>query len=182
VEVVVCNDGLVAGAPSTSGVAALAQHLGVRCITRSTPGGAKAGNLEHARQLLGAVGDSLVVIFDADQVADPEFLCRTIPHFADRRIGWVQTGQYYRNLDNPVARWANDQQSLFYSVLCPGKSRQNAAFICGTNVVIRARALDEIGGLPTDSVTEDFAASIRLHSRWRSVFLPARGGPWASRP
>jgi cellulose synthase/poly-beta-1,6-N-acetylglucosamine synthase-like glycosyltransferase len=174
VEVVVCNDGLVAGAPSTFAVTALAQQLGVRCVTRSTSGGAKAGNLEHARQLLGADGDSLVVIFDADQVADPEFLCRTIPHFADRRIGWVQTGQYYRNLDNPVARWANDQQSLFYAVLCPGKSRQNAAFICGTNVVIRARALDEIGGLPTDSVTEDFAASIRLHSRWRSVFVPDR--------
>jgi cellulose synthase/poly-beta-1,6-N-acetylglucosamine synthase-like glycosyltransferase len=174
VEVVVCNDGLVTGAPSASAVTALAQRLGVRCITRSTPGGAKAGNLEHARQLLGVVGDSLLVIFDADQVADPAFLRRTVPHFADRRIGWVQTGQYYRNLDNPVARWANDQQSLFYAVLCPGKARQNAAFICGTNVVVRARALDEIGGLPTDSVTEDFAASIRLHPRWRSVFVSDR--------
>jgi Glycosyl transferase family group 2 len=56
-------------------------------------------------------------------------------------------------------------------VLCPGKAALNAAFICGTNVVIRASALDEIGGLPQDSVTEDFAASIVLHRRWRSVYL-----------
>ena len=81
----------------------------------------------------------------------------------------MQTGQYYYNLDNPVARWANHQQGLFYRV-CVRKSTQNAAFICGTNVMLRARALD-VGGLPQNSVTEDFEASIRLHPRWRGVFL-----------
>src|SRR5581483_5579599 len=63
------------------------------------------------------------------------------------------------------------QQSMFYNLLCPGKEALNAAFICGTNVVIRAAALDQIGGLPQDSVTEDFAASITLHPTWRSVYL-----------
>src|SRR5260370_5050524 len=81
------------------------------------------------------------------------------------------SGQYYANLDNPVSRWADDQQSMFYNLLCPGKAALNAAFICGTNVVIRAAALDEIGGLPQDSVTEDFAASIALHPSWRSFYL-----------
>ncbi|MES2463716.1 MAG: glycosyltransferase family 2 protein, partial [Armatimonadota bacterium] len=39
-------------------------------------------------------------------------------------------------------------------------------------VVIRASALDEIGGLPQDSITEDFAASILLHHRkWRGIYL-----------
>ena len=52
---------------------------------------------------------------------------------------------------------------MFYNLLCPGKMLINSAFICGTNVVIRATALDEIGGLPQISVTEDFAASIALH-------------------
>ncbi|MDQ2799600.1 MAG: glycosyltransferase, partial [Armatimonadota bacterium] len=146
-------------------------RLGVACVTRPVGGGAKAGNIEFARQELGAVGDALLVIFDADQVAEEEFLVRTIPYFQDPSLGWVQTGQYYRNLENPVARWANDQQGLFYGVLCPGKAKLNAAFICGTNVVLRASALDEIGGLPQDSVTEDFAASLLLHPRWRSLFL-----------
>src|SRR5262249_47256181 len=149
---------------------------------RRQKGGAKAGNIEHARAVIGARADSrvdaldaaeelavgargveqarvvvspkgnyLIAIFDADQVAEPDFFLRTIPPFADPRVGWVQTSQYYRNLDNPVARWANDQQQLFYQVLCPHKSIVNAAFICGTNVVIRGAALDEIGGLPQDS-------------------------------
>ncbi len=174
VRIVVCNDGLVGGYAAWAEIDALARDLGVECVTRTVGGGAKAGNLEHVRQQVGAIGDALVVIFDADQIAAPEFLLRTLPPFADPAVGWVQTGQFYRNTDSAVARWAGDQQALFYEVLCPGKAALNSAFICGTNVVIRAAALDEIGGLPQDSVTEDFAASLRLHARWRGVFLPGR--------
>jgi len=181
VTIVLCNDGRVANVPNWRDVEALATQSNVACVTRTVGGGAKAGNIENARQQVGATGDALVVIFDADQIAEPDFLLKTVPPFADPSIGWVQTGQYYRNLANPVARWSNDQQALFYQLLCPGKAAQNAAFICGTNVVLRAAALDEIGGLPQDSVTEDFAASIALHPRWRSLFLTdvlARGlGP-----
>ena len=181
ITIVVCNDGIVAGASTTGAVTDLCKRLGVECVTRTTKGGAKAGNLEHARDVFGIHGDALFAIFDADQIPEPEFFLKTIPPFGDPTVGWVQTGQYYRNLEEPVARWANDQQALFYRLVCPGKSTQNSAFICGTNVVIRAAALDEIGGFPRDSVTEDFAASVRMHGRWRSVYLEgvlARGlGP-----
>lgn len=171
VTIAVCNDGLVAGYSGWAGVESLAADMGVACLTRTVSGGAKAGNLEHARQALGATGDALVVIFDADMVAEPEFLVQTVPPFADWSVGWVQTGQYYRNLENPVARWAHDQQRVFFEALCPGKATLNACFICGTNVVLRAEALDEIGGLPQNSITEDFAASVLLHGRWRSLYL-----------
>jgi cellulose synthase (UDP-forming) len=171
VTIVICNDGRVAKATNWEETEALAQELGVCCVTRTQKGGAKAGNIEHARQQLQATGDALLVIFDADQVAKPDFLLKTVLPFRDPKMGWVQTGQYYANLENPVSRWADDQQSMFYNLLCPGKQTLNATFICGTNVVIRAVALDEIGGLPQDSVTEDFAASIVLHSSWRSVYL-----------
>jgi cellulose synthase/poly-beta-1,6-N-acetylglucosamine synthase-like glycosyltransferase/transposase len=171
VTIAVCNDGRVAKAANWEETDMLAKELGVFCVTRTEGGGAKAGNIEHARHELQATGDALLVIFDADQVAKPDFLLKTIPPFGDPKMGWVQTGQYYANLDNPVSRWADDQQSMFYNLLCPGKEALNAAFICGTNVVIRATALDEIGGLPQDSVTEDFAASIALHPSWRSIYL-----------
>jgi cellulose synthase/poly-beta-1,6-N-acetylglucosamine synthase-like glycosyltransferase len=172
ITVVVCNDGAVAGADCSDEIIALSARLGVVCVTRTQGGGAKAGNIEHARQQLGATGDALLVIFDADQIPRKEFFLRTLAPMADPRVGWVQSGQFYGNRDNPVARWADDQQSLFYRLLCPGKALHDSAFICGTNVVLRAAALDEIGGLPTDSVTEDFAASIKLAPRWRSVYLP----------
>lgn len=171
VTIVVCNDGRVAGVPNWTEVETLADRLFVACITRTVPGGAKAGNIEYARQLIGATGNALIAIFDADMVAEPEFLIKTVPPFADPRMGWVQTGQYYRNQDNAVARWAHDQQILFYQLICLGKATVNGAFICGTNVVLRASALDTIGGLPQNSVTEDLAASILLHPKWRSVYL-----------
>ncbi len=48
-------------------------------------------------------------------------------------------------------------------------------FCCGTNVVFRRAALDDAGGFPQDSLTEDFELSIRLHERgWRSP-LRSRG-------
>ena len=172
VTIVVCNDGRVANAPCWQDVEQLAERLGVVCVTRTVGGGAKAGNIEFARQQVGATNNALIALFDADMVARPEFLLKTIPPLADPTIAWVQTGQYYRNHENPVARWADDQQALFYSAICAGKARLNAGFICGTNVVIRAAALDEIGGLPQDSITEDIAASLLLHHRgWRGVYL-----------
>jgi cellulose synthase/poly-beta-1,6-N-acetylglucosamine synthase-like glycosyltransferase len=174
VTIVLCNDGFVAHAPNWREPEQVAQQMGVQCITRTHGGGAKAGNIEHARQRVGAVGDALVVVFDADQVAHADFLVDMVAPLCDSRVGWVQSGQYYGNTDNPVARWAHDQQALFYQLLCPGKESLNAAFMCGTNLMLRAAALDEIGGFPQDSVTEDFAASIALHARWRSVYLPAQ--------
>ncbi|MGH2892180.1 MAG: glycosyltransferase, partial [Solirubrobacteraceae bacterium] len=150
VTIVVCNDGRAAGDPAWEDVEALAEELGVSCVTRLEPGGAKAGNIENARQTVQATGHALLAIFDADQVPKSDFLLKTVPPFADPMLGWVQTGQYYANLRNPVSRWADDQQSMFYNLLCPGKAAMNSAFICGTNVVLRTAALDEIGGLPQD--------------------------------
>jgi cellulose synthase/poly-beta-1,6-N-acetylglucosamine synthase-like glycosyltransferase len=171
VSIVVCNDGLVGGYANWADIERLANAERVRCVTRTVPGGAKAGNIEHARDLLGMHGDVVIVVFDADQVAEANFLDRMIPQLADPDVAWVQSGQYYSNLENRVARWAEDQAAIFYRVLSPGKSAVNSAFICGTNVAIRGLALDEIGGFPTDSVTDDFTASIRLHARWKSVFI-----------
>ncbi len=171
VTVVVCNDGLVAGQDCSDDVIAMARKMRVRCITRTVGGGFKAGNVEHARQLVGATGDAIIVIFDADQVPQDDILLALVPPLGDTNVGWVQTGQFYRNRENRMTRWSDDEQAIFYRLLCPGKSVHESAFMCGTNMAIRATALDEIGGLPTDTITEDFIASIRLAGRWRSVFV-----------
>jgi cellulose synthase (UDP-forming) len=171
VRIIVCNDAYVSGVNNWQTVESLATSMGVECVTRQVRGGAKAGNIENARQSVKACGNSLLAILDADQVAEPEFLERTVAPFGDPDVGWVQTRQYYRNDNCLVSRLAESQASLFYDWVCPGKAATNASYICGTNVVIRASVLDQIGGMPTESVTEDFAASIRSHQSWRSVYL-----------
>ncbi|HWG23593.1 glycosyltransferase family 2 protein [Actinospica sp.] len=171
IVVVVCDDGYVAKRDTVPEISALCEEFGVLHVVRTIGGGAKAGNINNARTAVGAEGDVLLCIFDCDQIPREDFFLKLIPGFDDPDVGWVQSGQFYGNRKNPVARWADDQQSLFYRLLCPGKAAHNAAFICGTNFLMRATAIDSIGGIPTGSITEDFAASIRMAANWRSVYF-----------
>jgi cellulose synthase (UDP-forming) len=63
------------------------------------------------------------------------------------------------------------EQELFYRALAAGRNRWNAAFWCGTNAVVRLAALRDVGGVATETVTEDIHTTIRLHRRgWRTVY------------
>jgi len=170
-EIVICNDGYVAGYEDWEQAEEFAKEVGVTCVTRTVPGGAKAGNIEHARQKLDVTGDKLLVIFDSDQVPEVDFFHRMLPPFRDDTVGWVQTGQHYRNTEHPIANWADKQNELFFNIIMPNKENLNAVIICGTNFVIRAEALDMIGGLPQDTITEDIAAALLLNGRWRSIYI-----------
>jgi len=152
-------------------IASIARRVGTRYLTRPDREGAKAGNINNA--LARADGD-FVVIFDADHIPVPSFLERTMPAFADPRTAFVQTPQSYRNRDgNLVAAGAHEQQALFYGPIMRGRDRLGAVFSCGTNVVFRREALDDIGGIPQDSVTEDLRVSLVLvRAGWKSAYLP----------
>ena len=85
----------------------------------------------------------------------------------------MQTPQAYGNLHTVIARGAAYMQTVFYRFIQPGRNRFNAAFCVGTNVVFRRKAIDEIGGIYTDSKSEDVWTALTLHERgWRSVFIP----------
>ncbi|CCG04501.1 glycosyltransferase [Blastococcus saxobsidens] len=145
--------------------------LGARYVSRAEHDHAKAGNLNHA---LGLVQTELVAVFDADHVPEPEFLTRTVPYFADDRLALVQTPQHFYNTTSfEHLRPDVDlhEESLFYRVIQPGKHHAGAAFWCGTNAVLRASALREIGGVATESLTEDFHTTMKLHrAGWRSAY------------
>lgn len=151
-------------------VRALADRLGARYVRRLSSNGAKAGNINHALTL--AKGDYFAV-FDADFVPSRDFLFETVPFFADGSIAFVQTPQTYGNLHNLVSRGAGYMQTVFYRFIQPGRNRFNAAFCVGTNVIFRRAAIDDIGGIHTDSKSEDVWTSLHLHERgWKSVFIP----------
>ncbi len=151
-------------------VRALAARVGVRYVRRLSSNGAKAGNINHALTL--AKGDYFAV-FDADFVPLPDFLFETVPFFADDDIAFVQTPQTYGNLHNLVSRGAGYMQTVFYKFIQPGRNRFNAAFCVGTNVVFRRSAIDDVGGIHTDSKSEDVWTSLHLHELgYKSVFIP----------
>jgi cellulose synthase (UDP-forming) len=147
----------------------LAAGLGAHYVRRLTNHGAKAGNVNHALSLSNG---ELFAIFDADFVPDADFLYETVPFFVDDGLAFVQTPQTYGNMHNLVSRGAGFMQSVFYRFIQPGRNRFNAAFCVGTNVLFRREAILDVGGMCTDSKSEDVWTSLRLHERgWRSVYI-----------
>lgn len=164
VQVWILDDG------NSDEVRALTQRYPVGYMAREDHEGAKAGNVNHALRL--TKGD-LFAIFDADQVAHPDFLEATLGAFRDPKMAFVQTPQVYRNRDrNRVAAGAHNQQGLFYGPILRGKNGANAVFSCGTNVVYRRSAIEDIGGMPEDSITEDLRASLLLQRHgFKAVYV-----------
>ena len=148
----------------------LASELGARYVRRLSSGGAKAGNVNHALSLSKG---RFFAIFDADFVPSPEFLTETIPFFSRDEVAFVQTPQTYGNLHNVISRGAGYMQSVFYRFIQPGRNRFNAAFCVGTNVIFRRAAIEDVGGIYTDSKSEDVWTSLMLHERgWHTIFIP----------
>ncbi|QHT57175.1 glycosyltransferase [Cellulomonas sp. H30R-01] len=148
----------------------LAAELGARYVRRLSSNGAKAGNINHALSLTR--GDFFVV-FDADFVPRPEFLHETVPFFATDDVAFVQTPQTYGNLHTIISRGAGYMQAVFYKFVQPGRNRFNAAFCVGTNVIFRRAAIDSIGGIYSDSKSEDVWTSLMLHEKgWRTIYIP----------
>jgi cellulose synthase (UDP-forming) len=144
--------------------------LGARYVRRLSNNGAKAGNVNHA---LSISNGEYFAIFDADFVPKPDFLYETVPFFIDDNVAFVQTPQAYGNMHNMISRGAGFMQAVFYRFVQPGRNSFNAAFCVGTNVIFRRAATDDIGGMYTDSTSEDVWTSLMLHERgWRSVYIP----------
>ena len=150
----------------------LAERLGVGYITRPDNRHAKAGNLNHALQ---HTDGEFIVILDADMVPQPELIERTLGYFEDEKLAFVQLPQEFYNRDSVQHDPANPEwheQSLFFHVIQPGKNYTNSAFWCGSPSVVRRKALEDVGGVATETITEDIHTSVRLHSRgWKSLFV-----------
>ncbi len=148
----------------------LAARIGARYVRRLSSNGAKAGNVNHA---LSMTSGDYFAIFDADFVPEPDFLIETVPFFVDEKVAFVQTPQAYGNDTTLIARGAAFMQSLFYRFVQPGRNSFNAAFCVGTNVIFRREAIVNVGGMYTDSQSEDVWTSLMLHERgWKSIYIP----------
>ncbi|MEX0672723.1 MAG: glycosyltransferase family 2 protein [Candidatus Paceibacterota bacterium] len=170
-SITILNDGYVAGKDNWQDIERLAYECGISCITRKTPGGAKAGNINNGLRHTHA---PFIVVFDADYQPHTDFLTQTMPYCADPNVAYIQTPQFYYNAGlSFITRVAWAQQQLFYGPIVRGKDRLNATTLCGTNMVIRRSALEKIGGMCEESIAEDLATGMFLHQQgWKSIYVP----------
>lgn len=145
-----------------------AEDVGVKYVARTTHEHAKAGNINNALKL--AKGE-FVAIFDCDHVPTRSFLQLTMGwFFKDKKLALMQTPHHFfspdpfeRNLGR--FRKTPNEGTLFYGLVQDGNDMWDATFFCGSCAVIRRQALNEIGGIAVETVTEDAHTSLRLHRR-----------------
>jgi cellulose synthase/poly-beta-1,6-N-acetylglucosamine synthase-like glycosyltransferase len=151
----------------------LAEQLGARYLTRPDNSHAKAGNLNHA---LASIDADIVAVLDADQVPTARFLTALLPYLADPQVAFVQSPQDFYNLASfeHERRWNGElfnEEAVFYRVIAPAKTRWSAPFWCGTGALVRVAALRSVGGVSTDSVTEDIQTTIRMYrAGWTGAY------------
>jgi cellulose synthase (UDP-forming) len=159
----------------------LAETLGAKYLTRPSNEHAKAGNLNHALEHIDA---DIVGVLDADHVPTAAFLTALLPYFDDPTLAFVQSPQDFYNLESfeHQRRWNGqifNEEAVFYRVIAPAKNRWHAPFWCGTCALVRVSALRSVGGVSTDSVTEDIHTTIRMYRKgWTGAYhneVVARG-------
>lgn len=150
-------------------LAELCTQKGCHYLTRPDNSHAKAGNINHALGHLAALPlpPEFIAVLDADFVPFSDFVSRALSLFRDPTVGIVQTPQHFFNPDPvqsnlAISKVFPDEQRFFFDILMPAKDAWGLAFCCGTSSVIRFSALCQIGGFPTDSVTEDFLLTVRM--------------------
>jgi cellulose synthase (UDP-forming) len=152
-----------------------AARAGVEYITRDNNRHAKAGNINHA---LGHISGEYVAIFDSDHVPARSFLRSTLGWFLrDRVLGLVQTPHHFyspdpfeRNLGK--FRTVPNEGELFHRLVQDGNDLWNASFFCGSCAVLRRAALDDIGGIAVETVTEDAHTALRMQRLgWNTAYI-----------
>jgi cellulose synthase/poly-beta-1,6-N-acetylglucosamine synthase-like glycosyltransferase len=161
----------------TSGIArrAVEQHRAqghdVRYLHREDRTGYKAGALDAG--LAEATGE-FVLIFDADFVAPPDILEKTIGQFSDPEVGLVQVRWGHINREYSLLTQVQSVLLDGHFVLeHGGRSRSGRFFnFNGTAGVWRRTAIEQAGGWQHDTLTEDLDLSYRAQMRgWRFVYL-----------
>ena len=141
-------------------------------IHRHDRRGFKAGALADGLQT--ARGE-LIAIFDADFLPPADFLKRTVPYFADERIGMVQARWGHINADySLLTRIQSVYLDGHFILEHTARNRSGAFFnFNGTAGVWRRETIDDAGGWSDDTLTEDLDISYRAQLMgWRFVFLP----------
>jgi cellulose synthase (UDP-forming) len=150
-------------------------EAGIGYRSRTTNEYAKAGNINTALKTLTS---PFVAIFDSDHVPTRSFLQMTMGWFLrDRKLAMLQTPHHFyspdpfeRNLGQ--FRVIPNEGELFYGIVQDGNDFWNATFFCGSCAVLRRTALDEVGGVAVETVTEDAHTSLRMQmGGWNTAYI-----------
>jgi cellulose synthase (UDP-forming) len=147
---------------------------------RSAPGrdgAAKAGNLNSAVGMLLTGHPELTYIETRDcddELGSGAFLRQVVGQLEhDPRLAYVQT---IKETQVSAGDPFNNREAMFYRGQMLSRNAANATFPCGSGVVWRRAALEDIGLFPTWNLVEDLQSGVEaLRRGWHSCYLPIVG-------
>lgn len=148
-----------------------ARGVNIQHIHRADRRGYKAGALAAG---LEASRAELIAYFDADFVPPRDFLQRTIPHFENPRLGFLQTRWGHLNRDFSLLTFLQ-ALSIDGHFMVEQFARFRAGYwfnFNGTGGVWRREAIVDAGGWTQDTLTEDLDLSYRSFFKgWEAMYL-----------
>ncbi|MHB1234840.1 MAG: glycosyltransferase family 2 protein, partial [Microbacteriaceae bacterium] len=156
----------------------MCRAFGARYVSRPVHDHAKAGNMNHALDLMaqeeaaGRPGIDIIAVLDCDHVPLPPFLTATLGWFEDEEIALVQGPQSFYNSGAFDDDRVTGEQGLFFNVLMPARNSAGAGpFWCGSTSLLRVKALRQVGGVATETITEDMHTTLKLiRVGWKTVY------------
>lgn len=137
--------------------------------------GAKAGALNIALELMSERATHIAVV-DADYQVCSDFLQVAIEHMRETGTDYVQLPQSYRSVTGKQTTVENELNDYFHRHAQTAESA-GAMLLTGTLSLIKAEALQRVGGWPTQTITEDAELALRFHRHGLSgSYLARRAG------
>ncbi len=98
----------------------------------------------------------------------------------DSKLGFVQT---IKEAEVSPGDPFGNLEPLFYRKAMFARNPANAVFPCGSGLVWRREALEDIGGFPTWNLVEDLQSGVEaLRRGWRGIYLPIVGAVGQTAP
>ncbi len=147
-------------------IKALALKYGAVYLSRSDNIDHKAGNLNFG--LEHSQGEYVLVVDADQQIINFNIADELLGYFEkNSKLAILSTRQKF---DVPESDFNHD--IIFYEHMQSGKNADNAAISCGSGVIYRRSALEEIGGFQTWNIVEDLYTSYVLHSSgYESLYI-----------
>lgn len=174
-EVIVVDDG------SKDATASHAEGVGdprVRVLRQANSG--KSGALTCA---LAAASNEVIVFLDADTQFQPDTLRLLVQPLADPRVGAVSGHARVGNLQTWIARFQSLEYICGFNLDRRAYDRVNAITVVpGAISAFRKAAINEAGGLGSDTIAEDTDLTLSLHRVGWRVTYSSEAIAWTEAP
>lgn len=133
----------------------------------------KAGNVNAWLDKVRKLEYDFFVQMDIDHLPTTDYLDKTLGHFRDKKIAWVQAPSVYGNLQGWTSRGSAEQELGFHGPLQMGLySNTQAPVIVGSHTTFRMKAINEIGGFQPTRAEDHLNTLTLMNKGYNGVYLP----------